>query len=169
MTQTTQQRAAIHAGRIAAALPSRSISDGTKALWAETFMHFPDDVAAKIAAEFSNNLRAGMDTPSPKDIRVRLEREMQSRNTPRLGGTVAPVGTQERLCETCGEVMLLDVVASDKDRAIWFHATAPTNLSFRAWMASDFHAAHDPTRACWHCKHPQIGKVLDRAKVGGKA
>jgi hypothetical protein len=92
---------------------------------------------------------------------------MQARDTPRLGGTVATVGTQERLCETCGEVMLLDVVASDKDRAIWFHATAPVNLSFRAYMASDFHAAHDPKSVCCHCKHPETGKTLDRISRRG--
>ena len=136
------ERAALLAAKLAGAYPGRRITKTTIVLWAETLAEYSEAVAVTVVGKTIYNMVDN--PPSVGTLHDALANEARGFSQPSLGGTVQPKSSAEKICEMCGEVMLRDDVASDKERTIWFHANVQEFPTLKSYLASDFHKVHDP-------------------------
>lgn len=146
-------RAEMLAKKLAAAYPGRTITGTTGALWAEALARFDEAVATTVVGRVMFNMKDR--PPTYGDLTEALRNEAASRGAEPLPGTVTRLRPTRGACPSCDEPMIED------DEGFLIHANAPKSMGLREYLASDFHAIHDPEATCYWCKsnHPSLSNV----------
>ena len=133
-------RAALLASKMSGVWPALGVSNTTVALWAERFTQYPEDVCITVSAKAMANLK---EPPSSSELRDLLRNAAQTEMAPLPLPGYAPAGVT---CQPCGEVLYEDSEGN------LVHNDPPRFANMGAYLASEWHAGHDPNASCYPCR-----------------